>query len=164
MTTILLKTFSNVFFVWKLLYFDWNFTEISSKSPIHNNAGIGWDNGLAPNRWQAIIWTNDGLVYCCIYESLGLDEIQTQFQQLKGLVHEIAGYFADFDDDGLLNENELESLFNAEVSHLLLDGGQLWLAEWLSVARLGSLLMWPETEDFRDYSVYPQPMRDSVTM
>ena len=24
---------------------------------------IGSDNGLAPSRWQAIIWTNDGLVH-----------------------------------------------------------------------------------------------------
>ena len=24
---------------------------------------FGSDDGLAPNEWQAIIWTNDGLVY-----------------------------------------------------------------------------------------------------
>ena len=29
------------------------------KGPI-NNSSIGSDNGLAPTRWQAIIWTNDG--------------------------------------------------------------------------------------------------------
>ena len=29
------------------------------------------DNGLVPNRWQAILWTNDGLVHCWgIYVSL----------------------------------------------------------------------------------------------
>ena len=28
---------------------------------------IGSDNGLSPNRWQAILWTNDGLVYWRIY-------------------------------------------------------------------------------------------------
>ena len=27
---------------------------------------------IAPNRWQATISTNDGLVYWCIYASLGL--------------------------------------------------------------------------------------------
>ena len=26
---------------------------------------MGSDNGLAPNRWQAIIWTNDGLSHRC---------------------------------------------------------------------------------------------------
>ena len=35
---------------------------------------IGSDNGLAPNRRQVIIWTDDGLVYWCIYASLGLNE------------------------------------------------------------------------------------------
>ena len=31
-------------------------------------APIGSDNGLAPVRWQAIIWINDSLVYWRIYE------------------------------------------------------------------------------------------------
>ena len=34
------------------------------------------DNGLAPTRQQeAIIWTNDSLVYWCIYLSLGHNEL-----------------------------------------------------------------------------------------
>ena len=36
---------------------------------------IGTDNGFVPVRQQAIIWTNDGLVYWCIYASLGLNEL-----------------------------------------------------------------------------------------
>ena len=36
---------------------------------------IGSDNGLAPNRRQAIIWTNDGLIYWHIYASLSLNEL-----------------------------------------------------------------------------------------
>ena len=35
------------------------------------------DNGLAPARWQIIIWTNGGLFYWRKYASLGLDEILT---------------------------------------------------------------------------------------
>ena len=35
-------------------------------------ASIDSDNGLGPNRWQAIIWANDGLVYWQLYESLCL--------------------------------------------------------------------------------------------
>ena len=31
---------------------------------------IGSDNGLAPNRRQAIIWTNEGPVYWRMYASL----------------------------------------------------------------------------------------------
>ena len=33
-----------------------------------------WYNALAPNRRQAIIWTNDGLVWWRIYASLSLNE------------------------------------------------------------------------------------------
>ena len=29
-------------------------------------ASIGLDNGLAWNRWQVIMWSNDGIVYWCI--------------------------------------------------------------------------------------------------
>ena len=40
------------------------FIEISlkfvPKDPINNNRSIGSDNGLAPSRRQAIIWSNDG--------------------------------------------------------------------------------------------------------
>ena len=31
------------------------------KGPINNIPAFGSDNGLAPSRRQAIIWTNDGL-------------------------------------------------------------------------------------------------------
>ena len=43
---------------------------------------IGSDDGLVPIRWQAIICTNDGLVYWRIYVSLGVDELNpTLFSQ-----------------------------------------------------------------------------------
>ena len=35
---------------------------------------IGLDNGLAPNRLQAIIWTNADTIYWCIYVALEGDE------------------------------------------------------------------------------------------
>ena len=38
-------------------------------------SNIGSDNGLAPNRQQVIIWTNDDSVQRCIYASLGLSEL-----------------------------------------------------------------------------------------
>ena len=43
----------------KHLNFTWNFF------------GLGSGNGLVPNRRQATIWTNDGLLYSNIYMSLG---------------------------------------------------------------------------------------------
>ena len=62
--------------VWKIAYFDWIFTEICSKGPILQHTTIGSDNGLAANRRQAIIWTDDGLVYWRIHVSLGLNEFR----------------------------------------------------------------------------------------
>ena len=50
--------------------FDSNFTEICSRGSNWQYASIGSDNGSVPNR-QAIIWTNDGLLF--LHESLGLN-------------------------------------------------------------------------------------------
>ena len=38
--------------------------------PIDNNPAFGFDNGLAPNRRQTIIWTNAGLIHWRIYAAL----------------------------------------------------------------------------------------------
>ena len=38
-------------------------------------ASIGSDDGLAPNRLQAIILISGGLVYWCMYASLGFNEL-----------------------------------------------------------------------------------------
>ena len=45
------------------------------KRQIDNNPVLGSDNGLAPNRRQAIIWTNDGVVWWRIYAFIGLNEL-----------------------------------------------------------------------------------------
>ena len=37
---------------------------------------IGSDNGLAPARREAIIWSNVGMLYWRIYASLGLNELK----------------------------------------------------------------------------------------
>ena len=50
-----------------------NFAEICFSLAV-----IGSDNALAPYRRQAIIWTNDGLVYWCIYASLNLNELRPE--------------------------------------------------------------------------------------
>ena len=47
--------------------------------PIASNkrsSSTGSDDGLAPVRRQAIIWTNHGLVQWRIYASLGLSELK----------------------------------------------------------------------------------------
>ena len=43
--------------------------------PRSPKARIGWGNGLAPNRRQAITWTNDGPVHWRIHAALGGDEL-----------------------------------------------------------------------------------------
>ena len=48
---------------------------------------INSDNGLAPNRKQAIIWTSDGLVYRCIYASLGLNVVQCRNDDVDVFIH-----------------------------------------------------------------------------
>ena len=45
------------------------------KGPIDNKVSIGSGNGLAPNRRQAIIWTNADPVQRRIYAALGGDEL-----------------------------------------------------------------------------------------
>ena len=37
---------------------------------------IGLDNGLVPGRRQTIIWTNDAIVYRCIYAPPGNSELK----------------------------------------------------------------------------------------
>ena len=69
MATILQTIFSDAFSWMKIFII---FTKISLKFvPQLTKLSIGLDNGLAPNRRQAIIWTNAGLIYWRIYAALG---------------------------------------------------------------------------------------------
>ena len=51
-----------------------NFVEICSLVSNWQYGGIGSDNGLVLIRRQAIIWTDDGIIYWPIYASLGLND------------------------------------------------------------------------------------------
>ena len=53
--------------IFKWIFFDENVyisfkiaLKFVPKGPNQPNSSTGPDNGLAPARWQAIIWTNDG--------------------------------------------------------------------------------------------------------
>ena len=59
----------------KSLYFNSNFTEVCSHGPYWQYSSIGSDNGLAPNRRQAIVWTNADKIHWRIYAALGGDEL-----------------------------------------------------------------------------------------
>ena len=62
-----------------MLYFDYNFTDVCSQGSNRQSSSIGLDNGLAPNRWQAIIWTNADSISWRIYATLGGDELTQMF-------------------------------------------------------------------------------------
>ena len=55
------------------------FTTVCFSRPNWQYSSIGLDNDLAPNRRQAIIWTNGGLVYWGIYAWLGLNVFKKGF-------------------------------------------------------------------------------------
>ena len=73
MATSLQTTSSNTFSLMRKFYS--NFTGIYFYGSNWQQSSIGSDNGLVPNRQQAIIWTNDGLVHWCKYALLSLNEI-----------------------------------------------------------------------------------------
>ena len=66
---------------WKYIDFDWNFSEFYSQCSNEQYSNICSDNGLAPTRRQAIIWTNADPVYQCIYLALGRDELRDKDKQ-----------------------------------------------------------------------------------
>ena len=66
--------FKRIFSEWKELNFKYNFTEICSLGPNWQYVSIGSDNGLAPKRRQAIVWTNADPIHCRIYALRG-DEL-----------------------------------------------------------------------------------------
>ena len=75
MATISQMNFQIHFLEWKLLYFNSNFTEVCSQKSNWQYASIGSDNGMAPNRRQAIIWDNAVPIHWRIYAALGGEEL-----------------------------------------------------------------------------------------
>ena len=63
------------FLKWKPFNFEQNFIEIFSLQSNRQYLSIGSVNGLAPNRRQAIIWSNDDPVHRRIYASPGVNEL-----------------------------------------------------------------------------------------
>ena len=78
------------FLKWKCLNVDWNFIEFCSQVSNWQQDSISADNGLAPNRQQAIISTNDGIANYRIYASIcgRLFQMHFRFNQCLGAYHE----------------------------------------------------------------------------
>ena len=66
------------FLIWKCKNFVKDFNETN-----YQYFRIGSDDGLAPSRWQAIIWTNDNPVYWDIYASLSLCELKMHLEYVS---------------------------------------------------------------------------------
>ena len=63
--------------VWNLFYCSQISLNVVPNGSIKNEwSSIGSERGLAPNRWQAIIWSDDGLVYWPIHASSDLDVLR----------------------------------------------------------------------------------------
>ena len=77
------------FHEWKVLYFDSNFTEVCSQESNEQYSSIGLDNGLAPIRLQAIIWTNEDPVHWRLYAALGGDELIDYYINALLCVHSL---------------------------------------------------------------------------
>ena len=56
-----------------------SFTVICSRGFSWKQISFGSGNGLLSNIWQAIIWTNNCLVYRRLYASLGLNALKNYF-------------------------------------------------------------------------------------
>ena len=55
--------------------------EICSLGSNWQYVSIGSDNGMAPSRWQAIVWTNADPVHRRIYAALGENELTAISQE-----------------------------------------------------------------------------------
>ena len=53
------------------------------KFTINDNPNFGLDNGLVPNRRQAIIWTNADPIHGCIYAAPGGEELSNTSQPAR---------------------------------------------------------------------------------
>ena len=72
--------------------FEWNFIEVYSEGSNWQYSNIGSDNGLAPNRRRAIIWTNADPIRWRIYVALREDElIYYELNMVKGTPNVIEG-------------------------------------------------------------------------
>ena len=78
-----ISQFKGIFFFEKIWISNKNFMEIFSLGSNWQYVSIGSDNGLAPSRRQAIIWTNVDPVYRRIYAALGGGELMTEFVSIS---------------------------------------------------------------------------------
>ena len=70
--------------IFNISFFFSNFIEVCSKGSNWQTVNVASSNGLAPNRQQAITWTNYNLNLWRFLTSLGQDELKVWFQNMWG--------------------------------------------------------------------------------
>ena len=129
------------FLEWKLLNFKWNFIEICPLGSYWQHGNIGSDDGLVPNRRQAIIWTHDGLGYRRIYASLSLHELIISQRNLwmPLLIHDVISvkpydFLSNTKNRRLVNSTHMYILLRTSLYttfHSLLNTDRtLWCLLW----------------------------------
>ena len=78
--------FQTHFREWNILYFNKKFTEVCSYGSNWQWPIVGLDNGSAPNRRQAIIWTNADPIHWRTYAELWGEELINVWPTLHGCV------------------------------------------------------------------------------
>ena len=89
---------------------------MSCQRPNSQLFSIGTDNGLAPKRWQAIIWTNDGLVQRHISASLSLNELI----HWGRVTHKCVGTNTNIGSDNGLSPGRRQAIIWTNVGILLI--------------------------------------------
>ena len=86
-----------IFFCKNIVFLS-NSSDVCSKWSHWQLNSIGLDNGLAPNRRHANIWTSDDLAYWRTYASLGIEFIENR-QKYRLQFHHVNVYVIHFHHD-----------------------------------------------------------------
>ena len=104
------RHFGRRHFQMKIVEFQLKFTEICSQESNWQKASIALGNGLAPNRRQAITWTNDAPVHRRIYAALKGDGLNSSNGKYAGHmlpcvpIDKLEGYISQFNPNYYLSE------------------------------------------------------------
>ena len=74
------------FLEWKVCDCDLNFSDVCSEESNWQYPSISLDNGLTPNRRQAIIWTNADPIDWCIHGVVGGDKLTHKQLETYGCI------------------------------------------------------------------------------
>ena len=147
MAAISRRHFQMHFHEWKVLYSDSKFIEVCSYGSKWQEVSVGSGNGLAPNRRQAIIWTNapSSLTHICgiraRWVNLSLTESKWQWKfEWIPIKYYPKGLTDDNSDNNFNHDSSLkgwQTIIQTNKPHingLMQDYGN-FIAKWTEVIR-----------------------------